>query len=51
MLAGIGIDLADAVTGVLGIQDKTVSRRTGAMLVAPAVGAALAGVAGLRARR
>jgi len=51
VLAGIGIDLADAVTGVLGIQDKSVPVRTGAMLVAPAVGAVLSGVAGLRARR
>ena len=50
VLAGIGIDLADAVTGVLGIQDKTVPARTGAMLVAPAVLAVLAGIAGLRAR-
>jgi hypothetical protein len=51
VLAGIGIDLADAVTGVLGIQDKSVPVRTGAMLVAPAVGAVLSGIAGLRARR
>jgi hypothetical protein len=51
VLAGIGIDLADAVTGALGIKDKTVSGKTGAMLVAPAVAAALNGVAGLRGRR
>jgi len=48
VLAGIGVDLADAATGVLGIQDKSVSTRTGAMLIGPAVGAVLAGVAGLR---
>jgi uncharacterized protein DUF4267 len=51
LLAGIGIDVADALTGVLGIQDKSVSVKTGAMLVGPAVGAVLSGVAGLRARR
>jgi len=50
VLAGIGVDLADAATGVLGIQDKSVSPRTGAMLIAPAVGAVLAGFAGLRKR-
>jgi hypothetical protein len=50
VLAGIGVDLADAVTGVLGVQDKSISSRTGAMLVAPAVGAVLAGVASLRRR-
>jgi hypothetical protein len=41
VLAGIGVDLADAATGVMGVRDKTVSVRTGAMLVAPAVGAVL----------
>jgi hypothetical protein len=51
VLAGIGVDLADAVTGVLGIQDKSVPVKTGAMLVAPAVGAVFSGIAGLRARR
>lgn len=50
-LAGIGIDLADAATGVLGIQDKSVPVRTGALLIAPAIGAVLAGVAGIRAGR
>jgi hypothetical protein len=48
VLAGIGVDLADAATGVLGIQDESVSTRTGAMLIGPAVGAVLAGLAGLR---
>jgi hypothetical protein len=48
VLAGIGVDLADAATGVLGIQDRSVSTRTGAMLIGPAIGAVLAGVAGLR---
>lgn len=50
VLAGIGVDLADAATGVLGIQDKTVPARTGAMLIGPALGAVLAGVGGLRQR-
>lgn len=48
VLAGIGVDLADAVTGVLGIQDKSVPVKTGAMLIAPAIGAVLSGVQGLR---
>jgi len=51
VLAGIGVDLADAATGVMGVRDKTVSVRTGAMLVAPAVGAVLSGLTGLRSRR
>ena len=51
VLAGIGVDIADAVTGVLGIQDKSVPMKTGAMLVAPGIGAVLSGIAGLRARR
>jgi hypothetical protein len=51
VVAGIGIDLADAVTGVLGIREKTVPVKTGALLIGPAVGAVLSGVAGLRAKR
>lgn len=50
-LAGIGVDLADAATGVLAIRDKTVPMRTGAMLVGPAIGAVLSGIAGVRAGR
>jgi hypothetical protein len=50
LLAGIGVDAADAATGALGIRDRSVTARTGAMLVAPALGAVLAGVAGLRSR-
>jgi uncharacterized protein DUF4267 len=50
VLAGVGVDLADAATGVLGVQDKSVTTRTGAMLVAPALGAVLAGLAGLRGK-
>jgi Domain of unknown function (DUF4267) len=48
LLAGIGVDLADAATGVMGIPDRSVTRRTGAMLIGPAMGAVLAGFAGLR---
>jgi hypothetical protein len=50
VLAGIGVDLADAATGVLGIQDKSVSVRSGAMLVGPSAGAVLSGLAGLRSK-
>jgi uncharacterized protein DUF4267 len=48
VLAGIGVDAADAATGVLGIQDKSVPVRTGAMLIVPAILAVLSGLAGLR---
>ena len=48
VLAGIGVDAADAATGVLGIQDKSVAARTGAMLIVPAILAVLSGFAGLR---
>jgi hypothetical protein len=51
VLAGIGIDLADAATGVLGIQERNVSARTGAMLIVPALGAVASGLAGLRGGR
>jgi hypothetical protein len=46
VLAGIAVDLGDAATGVLGIQDKSVSTRTAAMLVVPAVGAVISGIGG-----
>jgi len=48
VLAGIGVDAADAATGVLGIQDKTVPVRTGVLLIVPAILAVLSGFAGLR---
>ncbi len=48
VLAGIGVDAADAATGVLGIQDKSVPVRTGVMLIVPAILAVLSGLAGLR---
>ena len=50
VLAGIGVDAADAATGVLGIQDKSVTMRTGVMLIVPAVLAVLSGFAGLRSK-
>ncbi len=50
VLAGIGVDAADAATGVLGIQDKTVPVRTGVLLIVPAILAVLSGVAGLRSK-
>jgi hypothetical protein len=50
VLAGIGVDVADAATGVLGIQNKSVPVRTGAMLIGPSLGAVLSGIAGLRTR-
>ena len=48
VLAGILVDAADAATGYLGVRDGYVSRTTGAALTGPAVGAVLAGLAGLR---
>jgi hypothetical protein len=48
--AGIAVDLADAATGVLGVQDRSVSARSAAALVVPALGAVVSGVLGLRRR-
>jgi len=48
VLAGIGVDAADAASGVLGIQDKSVPVRTGAMLIVPAILSVLSGLSGLR---
>jgi hypothetical protein len=50
VLAGVGVDAADAAAGVLGIQDKSVPVRTGAMLIVPAILAILSGLAGLRSK-
>jgi hypothetical protein len=50
VVAGVGVDLADAATGVMGIRDRSVTVKTGAMLIVPAVGAVLSGIAGLRAK-
>jgi hypothetical protein len=46
--AGIAVDLADAVAGVMAARDGSVTRPTGAFLTAPAIGAAAAGVAAWR---
>jgi hypothetical protein len=48
VVAGIAIDAADAVAGVLAARDGYVSKPTGGFLTAPAVAAAVAGVSGLR---
>ncbi len=48
VLAGIAVDAADAATGYLAITDRSMSRQTGLGLIAPAVGAALTGLTGLR---
>lgn len=50
VLAGIGVDAADAVAGYLAGQEGYVSRTTSGMLTAPAVAAVVAGLAGLRSR-
>lgn len=46
--AGIAVDAADAVAGVLAARDGSVSKSTGGFLTAPAVAAVAAGVGGLR---
>ena len=46
--AGIAVDAADAVAGVLAARDGYVSKPTGGFLTAPAVAAVAAGIAGLR---
>ncbi|WP_182523450.1 DUF4267 domain-containing protein [Nocardioides dongkuii] len=51
VLLGILVDAADAGTGYLGIQDGSVTQKTGGALIGPAVGAMLAGVLGLRTKR
>jgi len=50
VLAGIAIDAADGATGYLGMRDGYLSRSTAMALTGPAVGAVLAGLAGLRPR-
>lgn len=51
LAAGIAIDLADAATGAMGVRDRVVSARSGAMLIGPALGAVASGVAGMRRPR
>jgi hypothetical protein len=46
--AGIAVDAADAVAGVLAARDGVVSRPVGAFLTLPALGAVVAGVVGAR---
>jgi len=46
--AGIAVDLADAVAGVLAARDGQVTKAGGAFLTGPAIGAVAAGVAGWR---
>jgi|SRR6476620_244366 len=48
VLAGIAIDAADGATGYLGMRAGYLSRSTGMALTGPALGAVLAGLAGLR---
>lgn len=48
VLLGVGVDVADAVTGHLGPREGQVTKRAGATLLGPALGAAAAGVLGLR---
>ncbi len=47
--AGIAVDVADAVAGVMAARDGSVSKPTGAFLTGPALGATAAGIAGWRA--
>lgn len=46
--AGVAVDLADAVAGVMAARGGQVTRATGAFLTAPAVGAVVAGIVGWR---
>src|SRR5512139_1831246 len=46
--AGIAVDAADAVAGVLAARDGYVSKPTGGYLTLPAVAAVAAGISGLR---
>ena len=47
VLAGIGVDCADAAAAWLAGESRSVDRTTAAMLTAPAVAAVVAGVAGI----
>lgn len=46
--AGIAVDSADAVAGLLAARDGLVSKPTGGFLTAPALAAVAAGITGLR---
>jgi hypothetical protein len=49
VLAGIGVDCADAAAAWLAGESRSVDRTTAALLTAPAVAAVVAGAAGLAA--
>ncbi|MGZ4445219.1 MAG: DUF4267 domain-containing protein [Nocardioides sp.] len=49
VLAGLAVDVADAVSGYLALQDRSVPKATAAGVTAPAIAAVGAGVKGLRA--
>ena len=49
-MAGVAVDVADSAAGWLAGEDGTVDRTTSYLLTAPAVAAALAGLAGVRRR-
>lgn len=51
VLAGIGVDAADAVAALLAGRERTVDRATAVALAAPAAAAVAAGVLGLRSGR
>jgi hypothetical protein len=48
--AGVLVDVADAATGYLAMQDGSVSRKTAMTLIGPALGAVGSGVLGLLRR-
>jgi hypothetical protein len=48
VLAGVGVDAADAAAAVLASEDGSVDRTTQVLLAVPAAAAVLAGLAGLR---
>lgn len=48
VMAGVAVDVADSAAGWLAGEDGTVDRTTSYLLTAPAVAAALAGLAGVR---
>ncbi|WP_067429902.1 DUF4267 domain-containing protein [Nocardioides jensenii] len=48
VLVGVGIDAADAVAGMVSGANGSVSKKTAVLLTLPALGAVIAGVAGLR---
>lgn len=51
VLGGLAVDASDAVAGVLAVREESMSVRTGAGVVVPAVLAVAAGAASLRCGR